>query len=86
MEKIVLQGFLRRNSRGRSYLVFYNPNDPENRSPGIIRLRGKTNPPSGQEIIVTGRLLNDRELLIERIVPVHFLRRTKQDPPGSEAA
>ena len=70
MNQIVIEGVLRKNTRGRSHLVF-------RRSDGraaVVRLAGDAAAPSGSTITVTG-IWKGNVLAISRMLVRHFPRR-----------
>ncbi|MBE7440271.1 MAG: hypothetical protein HS115_17605 [Spirochaetales bacterium] len=69
--QIVLQGILKKNSRGTAYLVYFNPA----RQRQIVRLQADPEnihqPHSGQTVSVVGQL-QGKYLKASKIVPCFF--------------
>jgi len=72
MNKLVINGILKKSSRGRAYLVY---NDRKG-SRKLVRLEGRLEFLSGQQLTVIGAFQSkNRSLQVERAIPYFFPRK-----------
>lgn len=73
MEQIVIQGVYRRNTRGRSYLIFRDSSKIQR----ILPVSSKFPALNGQTITVIGTIVEGR-LMADKIIPCVYPRRAKK--------
>lgn len=72
MNKLVINGILKKGSRGRAYLVY---ND-RRRAQKLVRLEGRLDFLSGQQLTVIGAFeAKTRSLQVDRAIPYFYPRK-----------
>jgi len=73
MKQKVIRGIVKKNTRGRAYLVYFGPSQERK----ILRLHGKINAANGRAVIAKGGV-EGCIMHVERLTPVYFpVRRSR---------
>lgn len=80
MEKLVLTGIYKRNTRGRAYLVYYN----KDRSRSICRITARLDAGNGAYIRIIGTI-KDRWILVSKLISVEGKHSASQAGSASHA-